>query len=196
MAVTYRAQVSVWHDSTLPRDAMQINPVFRDSGVTSNPTQLATDLANAVDSAITGTTQVEVKMYDVEGTKPVYPAGQYVKNVGSAPASSLPRELALCLSFYAGANRPRRRGRLFLPVVWVSGASLPNRPSLALRDSIGAAWVPILTGLGGVDVDWGVWSQRDSHFEPCSHWWVDDEWDVQRSRGLRATTRSQGDVSE
>lgn len=189
-----RLQCAMLADTAFPRDRMVINPTFEMTGALHDPQQLATDLATALDSYWTSIGEIIVKAYDVEGTKPVYPSGSSTKNASAMRNSTLPRELACCLSFYAGQNVPRRRGRLFLPISLVTGAAVTLRPSTAVRTKV-SELVPILAGLGGVDVDWVVYSQRDHAAHKVTNWWVDDEWDVQRSRGLRATTRLTGTTS-
>jgi hypothetical protein len=116
------------------------------------------------------------------------------KNATGQSASGNPRELAICLSFYADRNIPRHRGRLYFPAPIVAGSSLSVRPSSIAMNAV-AAFVPVFAGLGGVDVDWVVWSEKDRTARKVTNWWVDDEWDVVRSRGLRPTTRLTGSTS-
>jgi hypothetical protein len=56
--------------------------------------------------------------------------------------------------------------------------------------------VPILTALGGLDVDWVVYSRVDNRSSPVTDWFVDNSWDTQRRRGPRATSRITGTTSE
>ena len=192
----WRLQCAMAGDTSLPRDYASFNPVFNDHGITTDPGGLASDLADALASYFSGTRHVIVKAYDAQGSKPVYPAATEERNVGGAPTSTHPRELAVCLSFKGGAG-PSKRGRLYVPAYMLGAEATVDtlRPNPGTRDKV-AALVPIFTGLGGADVDWSVYSQKLNSAVPVSHWWVDDEWDVVRSRGLRATTRTEGDVSE
>lgn len=194
----YRMAVSVWHDSLAPRDACMINPCFHDMGITSDPTGLCTDLAEAIQTytGVGTSNQITVKAYDLQGTKPVYPAGEHTINAGAVADSNTPRDIAVCLSFYAGQNQKRKRGRLYIPFHWL------GQTSTALSKSVGgstrskvAALVSTFAGLGGADVDWIVWSQKDATGRAVSNYWVDDEWDTVRSRGLRSTTRTSGTTS-
>lgn len=196
MSVTVRAQCQVWADSTQPRDAMSINPCFQFTGALFDGDGFCLALANSLKSWIGATParQIQVKTYDVEGTRPVYPNGQAIISVGAAPVSTVPRELAICLSFYAGQNRPSTRGRLYIPLQWITTKTTDVRPSQAQRDLVGTL-VSLLAGAGGADVDWGVWSGRNEEFHKATNWWVDDEWDIIRSRGLRGTARSTGTTS-
>ena len=43
--------------------------------------------------------------------------------------------------------------------------------------------------LGGVNVDWQVYSPTDGVGRTVKSYWCDDEWDTMRSRGLRSTMR-------
>lgn len=192
-----RLQVAIAADSLLPRDAMVITPHFK---VTTIPfvvgadwDALADDLAQAVWSWIGGDHQVTVDAYDAEGPPPHFPLGHAVAGSGAAPASGGPRELAVCLSYYAGVNRAGHRGRLYVPATLIGG-SFGLRPSSTIQTKVGSL-VPILADLGGVNVDWCLWSRTRSVGETVTNWWVDDEWDVIRSRGLRPTSRTSGTTS-
>jgi len=52
-----------------------------------------------------------------------------------------------------------------------------------------------LSGVGGVDVDWVVHSHANDASYTVTNAWVDDEWDTQRRRGMRPTTRQLAAVS-
>jgi hypothetical protein len=194
----YRAQVTIHSDSALPRDGMVMTPHFDDHGLTSNPDNLAEDLATAISGWVVPANgrQVTVKLYDAQSAPPNTPVGEAVRNTALTPTSYVPRELALCLSYYAEVNSPRRRGRLYVPPVYMAaGPETPTvRPNSAWRTKV-AALVPILAGLGGVDVDWVVFSRRDNVARKVTNWFIDDEWDTMRSRGLRSTTRDTGTTS-
>lgn len=196
---TLRLQCSWKMDTAFPRDVMQINPVF-DVGfdiadpLNEDTNQLCEDLAVGLSAWDGSAAEITVKAYDCAGTQPVYPSGHFVQNVGGIGSSGIPRELALCLSFYSGQNVPGRRGRLYLPATFLT-SSPGQRPTTAQMTNV-AALHTLFEGLGGTNVDWSIWSSRDSARYPVTNWWVDDEWDVIRSRGLRATTRQLGTTSE
>lgn len=189
---------SVWHNSLLPRDAVMINPVLNGTGPTTDAQQLVDEWIVAFKgwANLGATAQVTVKAYDVSKPKPNYPLYERTDNVGFAPAVSSPREIACCLSFYATNNVKRRRGRLYIPYFWIGAAGgLGDRPSQTIRDKVGSL-AQILQDIGGVDIDWSVWSKADGAARAVTNWWVDDEWDVQRRRGLRGSTRTEGTTSE
>lgn len=192
----WRMNVEIAGDSTLPRDALTITPHFNDGGVGSDPQGLATDLCAAMATYLPTARQIEVTAYDAQGTPPVVPVGYAVTGSGLAPPSDCPREVAVCLSFFSEFNRPRRRGRLYLPMCALGfTGSLLVRPSAPVRTKVGQL-APILQDLGGLDVDWCVYSRVDNVARAVTDWWVDDEWDTIRSRGLRPTTRLTGTTSE
>lgn len=193
MSVNYRMQIAVWHDSILPRDAAVINPCFKDNGAISNPQNLCNDLATAMAGMVTNPTshQIRVRAYDINGTKPVHFAAEKLVNPSVATAATYPRELSCCLSFYADQNVPRRRGRLYIPYYWAGSSPIGLRPDTTTRTLV-SNYVGVFAGLGGVDVDWIVWSKANNAGYKVSNYWVDDEWDIQRRRGLRPTTRTTG----
>jgi len=191
----WRLQTTFARDTLLPADGLTITPHFNTGSVIQDPQGLCDDLAAALDAWDNASGQITVKAYDAQGVPPVYPQGDAVVNVGAAPASTGVRETAVCLSFFAGTNRPRNRGRLFIPTVIMPGTQSSPRPSPTIQQKV-ADLVPILTGLGGVDVDWSVYSRMDNVPRSVSHWWIDDAWDTIRSRGLRPSARLEGSTSE
>lgn len=188
MPVHYRMQCLIGADSALPKDRFSINPCFRDSGATSDPDNLAHDLIGVLQGYFEQTArEIVVKAYDLEGTPPVYPAATASANVGAYPPSHYPREVAICLSYYADHNVPRRRGRLFIPATCLFPVT-PVRPTATIMNqTIGL--VDGLAALGGPDVDWILWSHTDKAAHRVTTAWVDDEWDTIRSRGLKPSTR-------
>jgi len=190
----WKLQTSIGGDSALPRDRAVITPHFNDQGVGSDPQGLCDDLADALAPYFLNDREIIVRAYDAEGTAPVYPEGEAVRNPGGNPASGYPREVAICLSFYSTRNIPRQRGRLYIPL-YALGGSIAVRPEPATRTKV-MALGPIFSDLGGVDVDWSVYSKTDGVARPVTNYWCDDEWDTIRSRGLRATTREMATTSE
>lgn len=190
----WKLQTQIWMDSVLARDAFVITPHFNQGGIGSDAQSLCDDWAAFIDTWTPLVHQITVKAYDAQGSVPVYPEGEATLNVGSAPAGDAPREVALCLSFYADRNIPRHRGRLYIPHNIVN-TSESLRPSAGERDFLGEL-AQGAADLGGVDTDWCIFSRSDNVARSVSTWWVDDEWDTVRSRGLRATTRTMGTVGE
>lgn len=195
---TFKLATSVWHDSLLPRDACMINPVFHTINPAPDYDQLCTDWANAVNTCFNfqNNNKITVKAYNVRTHPHGPPLAEKTINPVGWTVAPIMREIALCLSFFAGTNTKWTRGRLYVPAFWVATpTSVVVRPSGAIRSSVGAL-AQKAADLGGVDVDWSVYSKTKDTNNAISDWWVDDEWDIQRRRGLRTTARTTGTVSE
>lgn len=194
----WRLQTSIGADSPDARDRFVITPHLDDAGVGTDPDQLAQDWIDQLQQWYAGPArQWECTVYDAQGTPPVFPQGHAIANVGAFPASSCPREVAVCLSFYAERNLPRQRGRLYIPFELMQqsqsiGVPRPTTPCQTLVGNLAGR----LAGLGGLDVDWVVYSRVDDEARSVTNWYVDNEWDTMRSRGLRPTERVAGTTSE
>lgn len=193
----WKLQCTIGGDTALPRDRAVITPHFNDGGIGTNPDGLCEDLATALSTYFpgAGSREIIVKAYDAQGTVPVYPQGEAIRNANVNPLSTAVREVALCLSFFSVRNIPRQRGRLYLPVYALGAATASARPPSATMTKV-MALGPILAGLGGPDVDWVVFSKSDGVARPVTNYWVDDEWDTIRSRGLTPTTRQVATTTE
>jgi hypothetical protein len=100
-----------------------------------------------------------------------------------------PEARALCLSYYADQNIPRRRGRMYLGP-WPA-SQMAERPGDVPTGELGLL-ATRLSGLGGINVQWVQYSPSTGEFHNVTNFWIDDEWDTIRSRGLRATKRALG----
>jgi hypothetical protein len=146
-------------------------------------------LVNQVKSISTiGALPFSIKLYDAQKPPPSYPVWSHVEGTGSIDTAA-PNELALCLSYYAGYNRPRFRGRLYIPFTLIGGTT-QKRPS-ASQMTLVAEWAKLFRNLPSPWIGC-VYSRRAGAAYAISNWWVDDEWDVMRSRGLKPTTRQTG----
>jgi hypothetical protein len=184
----FRVQLSFPFDTALPRDRITINPHY--SG--DNAEALADNLMTAVKAITTvgAARSFGLKVYDAEKAPPSYPLAERVNGTGFT-ASTRPREIACCLSYYAQANRPSQRGRMYIPGQFISG-SFDLRPSSTQRLQV-AEWATALD-INQPNTAWVLWSRKLRLAMPVTDWWVDDEWDVVRSRGLRPTTRESGEA--
>lgn len=181
----YRASLQFALDSALPKDVVTINPHYQGD----NPAALGDALkANLLaNSGVGPSTPFRVKIYDAQKPAPSYPLYEVTSGTGFK-VTTMPRELALCLSYYSSFNRPRFRGRMYIPTFFL-GAGLPLRPTQAAIDNC-LLWAGTLgRGLPNAHV-WTVWSDMDKTGRTVTNAWCDDEWDIVRSRGLRGTTRS------
>jgi hypothetical protein len=182
---TYRASIAFQVDSSLPKDVMTINPHF--SG--QDPEALAQALHdNLVAFTPTAATPFTIKIYDAATPPPSYPLATRTVT-GTPHASGCPREIALCLSYFTTYNRPRFRGRLFIPATFLT--SVVNvRPSTALQSEVLRWATDVLDKAMPPNTNWVVWSTIEKKAQGgVSDVWCDDEWDTVRSRGLAPTER-------
>jgi len=198
MPQTYRFQVSVPAVDLLPRNRFVNVLHFQHSLGGLAQTDLrgfAVDLAELYLSKYERVAEVQVKSYEI-GPPPQYPLDTYVTHPGSVWGLSHPPEQALCLS-YAGENRGNRseRGRMYLAPSLHGATPLivdslrPNANAMAWALSWYEASNASLPDLGGPDWQFGIYSRKLARFTTAQQAWVDDEWDVQRRRGLRESTR-------
>jgi len=139
----------------------------------------------------------EVKFYDLENTTPPnYPLAERVWNLASAPGgSSLPTEVAVCLSFQGqrvpGFPQARRRGRVYIGP-FTTTANSSGRPSTTVMSTLASAAVTLCTNLKGAGLPGllSVWSHVDGTGVEVTNGWIDDAFDTQRRRGIQRTTRN------
>ncbi len=192
-------QVLMLNDSGLPRDHA-VNILHYDTLLPETVAGTVADIVAAYQTLgtilNTAYTNVTVKAYNPEGGAPIETlTGPVDFNGGFGPL-----EQALCLSYSADDNvagAPRRRGRIYLPC---TGAS--TRPSLTLRNQL-LDFGEKLAQIGTADATtWHMLSRVGSGtalapvpvYRKIESISVDDEWDTQRRRGLRATSRIRRDV--
>lgn len=155
---------------------------------------LATDLLGIYMGTIQGflaNGSVEVKLYDMGDALPRQ--AKSVKKAAGLDTESGPREVALCLSFFADTNVPTRRGRVYFGP-FDGGQTGTGRPSTNLRNALIDVG-QLFSGLGGANVDWSQYSQKLARAVRISDLWVDDEWDTQRRRGVQSTTRARATIN-
>ena len=132
----YKVAIGLQTDSNLPRDNMWVTPHFYDRAGTQSPTQLATQIAGAMTAWLGAPFRGQVKVYhqDFNPSVPHNPLATVdFGTVGSFVTSVGPREIALCLSYFAGQNTKRYRGRLYIPHAWMRlGGGSPS-PVPAVR---------------------------------------------------------------
>lgn len=194
---TYAFQVELPVTDTLPRNRFE-NRFHLDhvGGITvdTDLEQMCSDIIGLYQTHLGNAThEVRCKAYDTDAV-PNYPRANVVVNAGSAWTTSVPREICLCLSYCAHySGNKNERGRMYLPIGLNASMSSYNvRPSQAQLDWA-LAWYTqsnsSFPDLGGVDWKFGVWSTTLKKFTQSTQAWVNDDWDVQRRRGLRESTR-------
>jgi len=184
-----------WHRAAAPAEDTFTNTLyFNVSPVTPiDPTgyqALVDDLA-AIYAARTFTNgrDIEVRAYDMDDAMP-RPEKAYKKIAGTGSAPQGPGQVALCLSYYADRNLPSQRGRIYIGP-WETPALMPTTPQLTSLQTLANA----LAGLGGANVDWSLFSPKKQTHTRLTNWWVDDSWDILRSRKLDAVGRISGTIN-
>jgi len=181
---TYRAQLAFKTDTDFPRDAMSMNPHYTGE----NPQALADKLkANLIAHPSVGAQWgFTIKVYDALKAPPSYPLATATLDMPKRDTGK-PREVAMCLSYYSGFNRPSLRGRLYIPGGFITGAQ-GLKPSQAQIDEV-LSWKDVFT-VGVSTAIWVVYSRKHKTSSVVDHCWVDNEWDTIRTRGLRSELRT------
>lgn len=125
---------------------------------------------------------LDVRGYDMADPEP-RPQKYLGRTQTSGTPVSSPHQVALCLSYYADRNLPSSRGRIYTGPWAVGGEYATNAQISGLIGLAGA-----LAGLGGLNVDWSLYSPKTGTATRINHAWVDDSWDIIRSRKLPASS--------
>lgn len=185
---------------------------FTDTGALGN------NLGEFISSSISRTNKPKLKTYAVDKatglaiSEPIedLPAA-FSAPIGAGP---LPREIALCLSFHgdltglaeevadtadAGLERDRpasrKRGRVYIgplsqAALTAGTDSRPGAGIMAVSLRVGAYLLSGPAPLVTNELVPVVYSRKLRTTADITGFWVDNEWDTQRRRGLRRTTRS------
>lgn len=187
-----------------PKNTFVINPCFRRQMDLTDPLsgtdaqQLVDDMASLLDTWY-GTTpgQLTVKAYNLQGSKPNYPLATKTLRAGQFYTAFGPGQLAICLSFYGTQNIPQHRGRLYIPIALLKPTAtqlIGQQVDSGLRTKVQGLVAPF-AGLGGTNVDWIVWSRVAGAATKVQNYFIDDTYDIIRSRSYKGTTRTTGTTS-
>jgi hypothetical protein len=196
---TREYQVSFKNANALPEDRYVNVLYFLDAGSTGHRQAIMNGIAGAYQTHMQNVMTGDINSLNIR----CYPLGlnqggpelesNYVFPGGSGDG---PQEVALCLSYYATFNQPRRRGRIYLGPFGKAG--LGGRPdsimlnkAKALGQAFGAGWA----ASGGAQSIWQLHSRTPaSNMQTITNYWVDNAWDTLRSRGIAPTSRVSGSV--
>ena len=146
---------------------------------------LANDLAEIYrTSGFTPTARIEVRAYNMADPTPRPERAFAVATGAGGNWVAGANQVALCLSYFADRNLPRKRGRIFTGP-WAPTASYAS--AAIMTQTLGLA--QSFASLGGLNVDWSVYSPTDQDATRITDAWVDNSWDIIRSRKLASTTR-------
>jgi hypothetical protein len=189
------------HDSGLAEDVVVNAWSFNTAATKDNGQGMAivTALQDFYDSLVTFRSSllngfVTFKFYDRADATPRVPWLQETRNVGTSD-SALPPEVALVTSFKAapvsGQPPARRRGRVFIgPLSQGALSNTTGRPTEGVLNALSLASFQLLQDSEATgDWSWTIWSPTDNAAREVFEGWVDNEFDTQRRRGIRATNR-------
>jgi len=192
-------QVGLNNLSLLPRD-VAMNVLWYDINGPDTTIGTMDDVAAAyVAQAIRFSSNyngITIKAFDPAGG----PATETKTYAFVGGANPVPSEVALCLSYSATDNvagAPRFRGRIYLPL-----GSAASRPTVTQMNAVLALGQGLAAAGNAGNTTWKMRSRIGTGtalnpvpvFRKIESISVDDEWDTQRSRGMRATQRIRQDV--
>jgi hypothetical protein len=198
----FKVQVVFKDSSNLPENQFINNWYFRNDNLAVFPSTPIINVLNAFyfQPAANGfvikaqmashvLTAAEYRIYDLGQAPPRTRNSFPVAGSSSSQGSGLPGEVAVCSSFYAGANVKRRRGRHYigpLSAGATDGGGAP-RPSPELR----AAIVDRAQNVAQTteNVTWVVVSQVGLMANVVTAGWCDNAFDTQRRRGNQPSAR-------
>jgi hypothetical protein len=137
------------------------------------------------------------KIFDLEDPQPRAPVAEETWTTTGTPAGqTLPSECAMVLSFQAlrtsGVPQARFRNRVFIGPLDTALVGADGRFTSGAMTTLATAAAALLTASDSAP----AWSWRtsssfsaDTNF-PVDNGWVDNAVDVQRRRGIKATTRT------
>lgn len=192
---TFHFRVPVASDAALDIIETRINNFYE-----LVPPGATVDVRNDMGGALLHTTGHTIKHYNMDLLPPRPPLRvdplDYVPNA----ASSLPAEVALCLSFraalVAGLNPKRRRGRIYVGPYAIGSAATTgpdSRPASGVTDRLARAGKALMDASSSTTAEWMVYSEVSNSLALVEHVWVDNAWDTQRRRGAAPSARSSFD---
>jgi hypothetical protein len=182
----FRAQIAFAFDTDFPRDRVVITPHFIGGTDAQGLANLLKANLNA-NAHLGATAPYTINVYDAEKAPPSYPLATATNGSGHT-TTNVVREVSLCLSYFSAHNRPSLRGRLYIPGFYIGGP-FGERPSPTQMQNALDWRLVMTTNMEAGGYQWALWSRKLRQASPVTDCWVDDEWDIQRRRGMRGTTR-------
>lgn len=202
-----RVQAVFGHTSGLPEDRMVNNFAFIYESASFTFDEACDELAaNALDPfyVTTGTAtqalrtymarelaSLEYRFYDLSEAPPRFPYIVPSATWTQPPlVTSLPSEVALCLSWVAGFNLPRRRGRIYLGPLNDATLAQSGNPDPQFVADLAAKGDDLLAYSTFPSLFQVMISQADQAANQITGGWVDNAFDTQRRRGVTASSRT------
>jgi hypothetical protein len=199
----YLSQVTIPMDSLVPKDAVMNTFHVECSGADLPAARAAWHAAliafynnvSDVYSIVVSQNGWVHKMYDLDQPKPRAPVDTFTWNLAVNPTGAeLPHELAFCISFQAarvsGVPQARRRGRIYLGPVDTAGISTSMISPTMIPTLKTAAAGLLAASQSSAIFEWIVYSPTAGIGAAVVDGWIDNAVDIQRRRGIAATTRT------
>lgn len=178
--------VNTWHfESTASGDAIRL--ALQDFYSPSAGDKIASFISGAI---VRDNTKNQVRVYELSDPMPREPEVYPLTLAAPLSTVKLPNELSVCLSYHAGRNLKRQRGRIYIgpltdAALLGAGETVDVRVSPALTQTIAASAAAMAASI----IPWVVWSPSDGVARAVERGWVDNAFDIQRRRGAKATQR-------
>lgn len=153
----------------------------------------ASNLGDGVLAAFTGAgapynvaNKVTVKVYDL--ANPLHSPPVYTTNhAGGAVTYGIPRQVALCLSWYATLNIKGMRGRIYVAPAFLTGTvgEYATTAQMSQLTALGG----LLKNPGGPDIVHTVRHKVSGTMSDVTNYFVNNRWDTMRSRLPKETAR-------
>jgi len=153
---------------------------------------------NDVDTFLSSTLATSghtMTVYDMTDPEPRAPVFVNSFTIGATNTETLPPEMAVCVSFQgeriSGTPQARRRGRIYLGPLGniMQSATNPVVASTTVSAIATAAGDLLAASIASTSYNWCVFSVADDLLVNVAAGWVDNAFDVQRRRGIEATSR-------
>lgn len=172
------------------------------AGITSRFSTFYLALADSLAQSLGGSQMAYIKYYRTTDPSPRVPIYTDSMTFLNTTSDDGPHEVSLCLSWksdpISGTNPQRLRGRTYIgPFRGLETGYVRPQTSLvtkiknAAKALVDGIYTEISAGtfLEGLSVRSRAPGMGSYGFSPITAGWVDNEWDTQRRRGQKATTR-------
>lgn len=138
---------------------------------------------------------LEIKIYDMAQPEPRVPLSTANFSLNPQTGDALPPEVALVLSYRAdylsGVAAASRRGRVYMPFLIESSNGTDGRPAAPIIAALAAFGTGFLAdSTSATTWSWMQHSTKLDAYANVAAGFVDNEWDTQRRRGRRSTSRT------
>lgn len=179
-----------WRDQQVVSDFDNVRDMLKD--FYTKPVNAGAWVTNSYPGHLAS--ECQVVAYDLSQDKPRAPVYESTFPSGVGAGSTLPTEVALCFSFEAdkesGELQSRRRNRVYLG---------PFTNAVLNSGAVSGSFITTIINAGkdlkaasqaSATWKWRVYSPTDDQSHDIAKIWVDNAWDTQRRRGLKATSRT------